>query len=325
MISTKKFLDFLAETQPASSPPRLALLNFIKNNFDEEDPITMDVFDRFIDACLDFHHWMGHRVQLSNEIQYLIEQFNQIYHEPLDTSNFRWPQDLQIIEVCHQKDLEDLAWVFADKVSDKSEIVKVVLDGSKRALILRHLPNHAMIVHIIDRKFVLRDGVLEPLKKDHILAYDPTMDLTSKIIHKVEMGPQMVAEFRLEQGKLKGKVIRGYLFQKHLTWDGTPLTQAFQLFSYLKKTEQLFIGRDKDSYYGELKHQLELTLENFQEGDIQLHTWSQFLLEQVDLAIKNIYVQDAQLRSLAEDLSHNLKKKPSLKHEESRPFNQPPP
>jgi hypothetical protein len=109
----------------------------------------------------------------------------------------------------------------------------------------------------------LRQGLLEPLRRDLVISYDSNLELASNHFHKFDLAPQMTAQFKSTGDLVTGTIVRGYFFQKMQSFELTNICEIPKLFSQLKRVETLFVQPQSDSYYLDLKDQLEKTISTF--------------------------------------------------------------
>ncbi len=123
------------------------------------------------------------------------------------------------------------------------------------AIILR--ADKTLEVRTFDRKFTIRKGSLEPLRKDLALYYTAKLDLSPLHMQKLRLLPYMTAQFRVTGDKVTGVLLRGYVYQKLLRIKNAPHARTKRLLFPIKRLEQFFIDRRTDPYYQELVSELE--------------------------------------------------------------------
>ncbi|HEY8271007.1 MAG TPA: hypothetical protein VIG33_08965, partial [Pseudobdellovibrionaceae bacterium] len=161
-----------------------------------------------------------------------------------------------------------------------------------------------LTVRVFDKKFTIRDGHLEPLRKDLALYYTGNLELSPEHKQKIEVAPYITAEFRVKNDKVHGTLLRGYVYQKLLEFKGESLKEQTRLLYPIKRIEQFFVDRRTDPYYQDLISQLERTLALIQQGDREALNWSSMILNQAETALENVFTGDKLLTLLVRDLRH---------------------
>ena len=172
------------------------------------------------------------------------------------------------------------------------------------AILLR--ADKSLEVRIFDKKFTIRDGLLEPLRKDLVLYYTPDLELSQNHTHKIEVAPYITAQFRILNEKISGMLLRGYVFQKLMELKNEPLAEQTRVLFPIKRLEQFFLDRRTDPYYNDLISELERTAALVQQGDSEALNWANVVLSKADTALENIFLGDKLMTLLARDLRHAL-------------------
>ena len=260
----------------------------------------------FFSYSLDYAHWATNKSQLGTEVRYLLENFNSYYQQKFDIKEIRWPQMTQIVELEHLQDQIDAASCYVHTLCGPDDKFKIINDQNRRLVSVVLRADRTVEVRVFDKKFTLRGGLLEPLRKDLVLYYNSNLELSSQHTHRLDVAPYLTAQFNIQDGKVTGVLLRGYLFQKLQDFKSEKLTDLARLHFAVKRLEQFFVDRRTDNYYQDLVHQLERTQALAQQGDPEASQWSSVLLGQAETALEHIYINDKLLGLLVRDLKHTV-------------------
>lgn len=166
--------------------------------------------------------------------------------------------------------------------------------------------DHSVDVSVFDKKFVVRNGQLEPLRTDLKLAYDSNLELRENFIHMIEVAPYLMAQFRMKEGRPEGCLLRGYVFQKYQEIHGLLIEEQGKVFPALKRLEQIFIDKQSDPFYLDLIAQLSDAPEKLKQGDLASEKLARRVLERGESAYKEIFMGDRMLAGLIKELSQLL-------------------
>lgn len=319
MPKVSQLLKFVSDMNPQNTPTRLSFFNFLRGFAHPDEELNKDLMEQFFNYCMDYPHWAANKSQLGQEIRFLLDNFNGFYLQKFDLSPIRFPETVQIIEIEKQHDLHDALGCFVAQLCGENDKYRLLNDQNKRmiAIILRE--NKSIEVRVYDKKFTIRNGQLEPLRKDLALFYNANLELSDQHIQRIEVAPYITAQFTVSGSNVTGNLIRGYVFQKLQELKGEPLKEQTRLLFAIKRLEQFFIDRQTDPYYNEMITQLERTCALLQQGDEEAVGWATLLLNQAETALENIFIGDKLLHLLVRDLKNamNNTKSPAGSKEET--------
>lgn len=304
MLKVGQLIRFVAGLNPQNTPAKLSFYNFLRGFPHPDEELTPELIDLFFIYCMDYPHWASNKNQLSNEVQYLLENFNSFYQQNFDLSKIRFPQSMQLLEIERPADLEDVLTIYLKRQYGEQEKFRLINDQNKRMIAVVLHEDKSLAVRVYDKKFTIRDGHLEPLRKDLALYYNEHLELSPDHKQKIEVAPYIVAEFRVKNDKVDGCLLRGYVYQKLIEFKGESLKEQTRLLFPIKRLEQFFVDRRTDPYYQDLTSQLERTLALIQQGDQEALKWSTILLTQAETALENVFTGDKLLTLLVRDLRH---------------------
>lgn len=306
MFKVSTFLRFLSDLNPQKSPARLALYNFLKGFSEPDDTLDGRTFELFFQHCMDFPHWADNKVQLSNEIRSVLEHFNGFFQQKLDLSGVRFPEQIQIIELESVLDQREALSCHLNSTIQADDKFQLIPDQGKKMIAVVLRKDRSLEVRTFERKFTVRGGLLEPLRKDLVVFYTPSLELSADHLHRLEVAPYITAQFSVEAGKVSGAFLRGFVFQKMAEMKGEALSEQTRLLWPLKRLEQFFVDRRSDREYQELVQKLERTRALVQQGDPEARKWSPILLGKAETLLEQVYVDDKILALLARDLRQTL-------------------
>ncbi|MGZ3773675.1 MAG: hypothetical protein ACXVCY_11230 [Pseudobdellovibrionaceae bacterium] len=304
MLKVGQLLKFVSDLNPQNTPTRLSFFNFLRGFPHPEDLLTSDLIENFFNYCLDYPHWASNKQQLGHEVQFLLENFNSFYQQKFDLSTVRFPQNVQLVEIEHFHDLVDAVNSYVKTLCGEKDKFRILPDQNKRAVAIILREDKTLEVRSFDRKFIIRKGVLEPLRKDLVLYYNADLELSTQHTHKIEVAPYITAQFRILGDKVIGTLLRGYVFQKLHEMKNEPLQEQTRLLFPIKRLEQFFVDRRTDPYYQDLVSQLERTCALIQQGDHDALNWSSIILNKAETALENVFLGDKLMTLLARDLRH---------------------
>ncbi len=311
MLRVRQFEKFLSEINPHATPVRQALHNYIKNFHELDEPLSTELFNQFFDFCMDEPHWIRLRGPLSHEVQTLIKNFTSFYQTPFSTEAIKYPEHRQLIEIEQSSDFEDVVGKYAQNLCGAEDHLKIINDQNKRFLILLLKPDSTLQVHCVEKKFILRSGQLQPLIPHLVLQYNSKLELDENFVHRLEVSPQMICQFTIQDQKLSGTISRGYVFQKFQVFQGAALHEVPRLFWALKRIEQFFISRETDPFYTEITKQLEKISLAPQLTSAEAQQVVPVLLGQAEAALEQIYRDDKKLANLIQEVKKNANLKSS--------------
>lgn len=297
-----QLIKFISEVNPQNTPARLAFFNFLKGFYSPDAELTVDVLNTFFEYSLDYPHWASNKTQLDHETRYLLENFNKYFELNFDLTGVRFPLATQIIEIESLKEHLAVARRYCESVLPKDTQHRLLLDQNKKVLLIALHADRSLEIQSFDKKFTLKDGVLEPLRKGLALHYDHHLELKENLLQRIEIAPFLTAQFQINKGLATGQVLRGYVFQRYLEFKNQKLDELTKVYFPIKRIEQFFIKRTSDSYYQHLIQQIERTLSLLQEGDPDAIAGCALILNKSEIALEQIYLGDKLLTLLVRDL-----------------------
>ncbi len=309
MIKIHDIIQFLSTQSYQMSPVRLTFFNYLQNSHDLEEVFDSETIQNFIYDCLDYPHWYQQKSQLTHDLKETLENFlavqNQDSTPELDLNQIQWPKDIQLFELENLNDLADSVNSYLTFNRAPTEKFRIIFDPlPKRMLAISLDDNRGLKLQVFDRKFIIRQGHLEPLRRDLCVHYNPDFDLQEDQTQKVEVAPYVTARFKMHAGLISGGIVRGYIFQKLYEMKQDQLFSFQKLFYTLKRCEHFFIKKDTNPFYHELTHMVEKCIQMIKVGDTQALQNSSDVIAKVQSALEYVFVGDKLLTLLLKDLQN---------------------
>jgi hypothetical protein len=309
-MKISQLLKFIADLNPQNTPARLALYNFLRHFQFRDDDLTPYVINTFFAHALEYPHWVTNKVPLGRDVQLLLENFCRSSKGDFDFSAIRFPQSLQIIELESFNDVMEVTASFARSTISDADKFRVIPDQGRKVILVTLKADESVEVTVLDRKFVVRNGQLEPLRADMRVTYDANLELMENTLQMLEVAPYLFARFKMLGGKPEGALLRGYVFQRYQMVTGLTLEEQAKIFLPLKRLEQMFIDKNSDPYYLNLIQQLNEAPARLHQGDLPSEKLTRKLLERAELAAREIFIGDKSLTGLIKDLQQQLQPPP---------------
>lgn len=313
MATVGDFLKFLSSPQNQMSPVALTYKNYFQYLFDPQEELEADALQSFFDSALTYPHWQQNKKDLTIESRALLENFfgdqGSLVLQALD-----WPDEQQVIEIEKSTTaLEILSNYWTFRLKREGSQFRLLETNDKMFLTLILQPDQRLTVRQYDNRFVVRNGHLEPLRRDLMLVYTSDLELDPHVMHKFEMSPFTVARFYREIEGIHGNTTRGYIFQHLQNFHGQALEQFPRLFFALKRIEQHFIRRETDPYYMSLVESLERLLHWMRLGEPVAPQLLHESFLRAQTALEEVFHGDKMLTLLLRDLEH-LNAREQLRH-----------
>lgn len=306
MIKIHQVLKFLADTNPQKTPAKLSLFNFLKHFASPDEDLTPEWINLFFSYTMDYPHWESNKVQIGKEVASLIESLNKSFAHPFDSSQIKYPQNMQIIEINGFSDFTESLDLYLKSELKEGEKYRIVADQNKKLVAIVLGADGSLKIRSFDRKFTIREGRFEPLRTDLTLHYTADLELQENVIQKLEVAPYITGQFIVQKGTATGALIRGYVFQKFHEMKNEPIQDQPKLFYPLKRIEQFFVDRRTDPYYNELVTSLEKVTLQLQNKHPEAAKWAQLVANKTENALEHIFTGDKMLHLLLRDLRHTL-------------------
>jgi hypothetical protein len=307
MVKVSRFLKYISDQNPAVTPVRLSLYNYLRTFPHPEEELSPEIVNQFFRACMDYPHWQQNRSSLGKEVLLIFQQFNSENENDFPLEKIQVPQSVQIVEIDNLDDLVDTAKRYMERQIKGDEKFRIFLDQGRRVIVIWMRSGGAFEVRIFDKRFIIQKGLLEPLRLDMKLVYTSNLTLDPEVIQRIDIAPYITAQFKVIDEKIYGLSSRGYVFQRHNEYKGEALSQTPRVYIPVKRIEQFFIDRRTDGFYAHLVSSMEKSIQFLDSG-----ADSEEAIQVLDLAqtaLEHVYLQDRLLSVLVRDLRQKAKNK----------------
>ncbi|HEY8270978.1 MAG TPA: hypothetical protein VIG33_08815, partial [Pseudobdellovibrionaceae bacterium] len=134
MLKVGQLIRFVAGLNPQNTPAKLSFYNFLRGFPHPDEALTPELIELFFTYCMDYPHWAANKNQLSNEVQYLLENFNNFYQQHIDLNKIRFPQTMQLLEIERMPDLEEILDIYLKRQYSESDKFRLINDQNKRVI-----------------------------------------------------------------------------------------------------------------------------------------------------------------------------------------------
>lgn len=312
MMKVGQLVKTLSSSPSLMSPVRLTLYNYLVGQAASEDPVTGHLIQGFLDDCLDYPHWYQHRSQLAQDVKEILKKCLSEEDEfKCKLSAIHWPNKLQVVELEFNEDLQ--AVVHSYMARQNGPPFRLIQDQQlKKLLALVLHPNGDLEIQFFDRKFLVRDGELRPLKSDRVLVFNSSLDLQSGVVQKADIAPYVTARFisrpQEKDEYLTGSVVRGYIFQRFHDLDNQRIEGFPKLFYFLKRIESHFLRRESNPFYIALTTDIERCVQLLRIGDGAAISRAPELILRSQNACEYVFTSDKLLELLLKDLRNTYQK-----------------
>ena len=185
MATVGDFLKFLNAPQNQLSPVALTYKNYFQYLYDPQEELEIDALQSFIDSALTYPHWQQNRKDLHEDGLALLTSFLGASQAANLAQTIDWPQDMQIFEIEKAKTaLEVLNNYWSFRLKHEGAKFRLVEGDEKTYLAIILHSDNRLTVRQYDNRFVIRNGHIEPLRRDLMLVYNDKLELDPTIRQK---------------------------------------------------------------------------------------------------------------------------------------------
>ncbi|MCB0377120.1 MAG: hypothetical protein KDD33_01380 [Bdellovibrionales bacterium] len=305
MNTTTHLARHILQFQPNKDATRLCLYHYLIHHCDTDTPLTASVIENFCRRALSFKHWQDHASALSQELQYMLQHYNETYMLNWSLKDFSFPDRWQVVPIKNSLDTVTILEKWVDKHFSSDCRKRVILTKDKNFLVVIQKPDGELQVVQNTANMLIRNGEIEPLCTDLQLHYTPDFELKRGVIHHIQVAPNTTARFYSDGTRAKGLVVRGFVFQKQLELDGN-INQYPAIFYPLKHIEQYFIDRKSDPTYQELIDAMEKAVELIRLRHPEAQSFAQAAYDRGKSALDNIFTNDNMIQVLIDQLENEI-------------------
>jgi hypothetical protein len=303
---------------PKVDAARLAFYHFLKNMCEPGEPLSTATLDRFFRRAMTHAHWVENKAALFDEVANCLQHFSNQNSEPIPLPPFATAAELQIVRAESFRTVERVVEDWIQTQQGPTDQVKILRDRANparpdsddRLIVCKLNIDRALSVYTFDRLLALREGRLEPLVDDMVIHYTSELAIEGHRFSQVEIGPHTIARFKNDtiatSPGIRGLAVRGFTFQKSVSFEGGDLHRHPLLFYPLKRIEQFFVNRQTDPLYIELTGLLEKASDLLSQKHPESVRFAEAAMERGRLAFEQVFNDDRLLRLLLENLERAL-------------------
>jgi hypothetical protein len=289
--------------QPNKDAARLCLYHYLIHHCERDTPLTPALFEGFCRMALLHEHWQQHAVDLSQELQYTLQHYNETYSLDWSMKDFVFPDHWQVVAI--KNSIEGIH-IFEKWAAQEGEgQCRVFYTRDKNYIILSQAPNGDVTVVHSTPHMLIQQGELKPLSMAIRLHYDANLELKPNVAQYLKVDAHSYARLRFQGKSLQGMVIRGYIFQNKSEPHGK-INQFPEIYYPLKKMEQYYIDRKSDPDYQELVEALEKSVELFRLQHPEAGSFAEAALERGQDALENVFINDNVIQALVDQLVEEM-------------------
>jgi hypothetical protein len=292
--------------EPDKDAARLCLYHYLKNLCEANESVNSELLNRFFCRALSFTYWQQNKTHLFQEVNAILQHFQETNHIALSVSEAFRMDDIQVVPVESMRNLELVIGRYLERMASPYDQFRTIPEGNDQLVALILQGDRSLRVTMFPKVLAIREGELLPVTQDFTLFYTPDLQLHPMMIHQLEVGPHTAARFHVGPDGIHGTVTRGYTFQRYATMNGGGLHRYPVLFYPLKRLEQFFVNRKSDPMYIELTNLLEKALELTNAGQPEAFKFAEAALDRGKLALEHIFPDDKLVRLLINNLEKTL-------------------
>lgn len=305
MNTTTHLARHMLAFQPNKDAARLCLYHYLIHHCDRDTPLTPELFDSFCRMALIHPHWQENAAALSQELQYILQHYNETFMLDWSLKDFVFPDYWQVISIKNSIEGIFIFEKWLEKNSDKGSKHRVFYTKDKNYLILSQSPEGEVSIIQSTPAMLIRKGELQPLSMSIKLEYNEKLELKPNITQYLRIDANNYFRFRANQKTIDGMIVRGFIFQNKMEPKGK-INQFPDIYYPLKMVEQYFIDRKTDPDYQELVQVMEKAVELFRLKHPEAENFGEAALERGRSALENIFLNDNVIQALVDQLVQEL-------------------
>jgi hypothetical protein len=310
MNTTTHLARHMLSFQPNKDAARLCLYHYLIHHCDPDTPLTPLLFENFCRLALVHEHWQNNCTHLSQELQYVLQHYNETFMLDWSMKDFVFPDYWQVVSIKNSIEGIYIYEKWLERSGPAESKKKVIFTKDKSYLVLIQNKDQQLSVIQGSPLILIRKGELEPLTMSIRLEYDENLELKSETSHYLKVDHHSYGRFIVKNKKVSGMIIRGYIFQNQMQAEGR-INQYPNLYYPLKKIEQYFIDRKSDPDYVELVEVLEKAVELFRIHHPEARSFGEAAWNRGQDALENIFINDNVISALVDQLGQHFR--PTIK------------
>ena len=249
--------------------------------------------------------WQKKNLALSQELQFIIQHYNETFMLNWKLSDFIFPDHWQIVNVKNSLEGVHILEKWASKHFGPEQKTRILCTKDHNYIIIVQINSSELNVIWTSPQMLIQRGELQPLTTEIQLQYGENLELKPQGVQYLKVSANTYARFQVHEKNIKGMLIRGYVFQNHLEIKGR-INEYPDIYYPLKKIEQFYIDRKSDPDYQELIRILEKSIELFKINHPETKSFGETTLERAKAALNNIFINDNIIQTLVNQLEEKL-------------------
>ncbi len=305
MNTTTHLARHMLSFQPNKDAARLCLYHFLIHHCEKETPLTPSLFENFCRLALMHEHWQEHATALSQELQFILQHYNETFMLDWNMKDFVFPDHWQVVSIKNSIEGIHIFEKWASQHTPEGSKSRVFYTKDKNYIVLIQNPEQEVTVMYSTPHMLIQKGELQPLCTSIQLQYDKNLELKPDATQYLRVDRATYARFKINQRVMNGMLIRGYIFQNKMEPKGRINTFP-EVYFPLKKLEQYYIDRKSDPDYQELVQVLEKAVELFRIRHPEAESFGEAALERGRGALENIFINDNVIQALVDQLVQEI-------------------
>ena len=316
MNTTTHLARHILQFQPNKDAARLCFYHYLIHHCDPETPLNGQLVEDFARRALTYQHWRENRVLLSQELQYILQHYNETYLLDWSFKEISFPDNWQVVEVESRIEAIFIIERWVDQTFPKGSKKRIFYTQNNRYIAVIQTPKADLTVVNLSNQMLLRRGSLQPLCTDLRLQYTENLELRPKVPQNMLISENTTGRFYVHNNAVEGRMIRGYIFQHQQSIHGL-LNHYPAIYYPLKNIEQYFIDRKTDPAYQELVQTLEKAVELIRLRHPEGKNFAKAALDRGQAALERLFTNDNTIQILVDELSNAVEFTGGLKPTES--------
>ena len=305
MNTTTHLARHMLAMSPNKDASRLCLYHYLIHHCPPETPLTPKLFENFCRMALIHEFWQKKPLALSQELQFIIQHYNETFMLDWKLSDFVFPDNWQIVNVKNSLEGIHILEKWVPKYFESAQKTRVFCKKDQSYIIVVQTNSDELKVIWTSPQMLIQKAEFQPLTTEIQLQYGKNLELKPNVAQYLKAESNTYARFQIREKNIKGMLIRGYVFQNHLEIKGK-INEYPEIYYPLKKMEQFYIDRQSDSDYQELVSILEKSIELFKINHPEAKSFGETALDRATSALKNIFTNDNVIQILVDRLEQKL-------------------
>ena len=291
--------------KPNKDASRLCFYHYLIHHCSPETPLTPKLFENFCRMALVHEYWRKNTQALSQELQFVLQHYNETFMLNWNFSDFVFPDHWQVVSIKNPVEVIHVLERWAKKSFPPDQKTRVLHAKDQNYLVLTQSETGELKVFWFSPQMLIQDAELAPLNTAIQLQYGEDLELKTNVPQYLKVGKNTYARFQVLEKRIRGRLIRGYTFQNHLEVEGA-VNEYPDIYYPLKKMEQFYIDRKSDSDYQDMVSVLQKSLELLKMRHPEADSFSETALKRGRLALDNVFINDNVIQSLVDQLEEEL-------------------